>query len=68
MHKPPLNGFNARVYVKHPHWGDDMPANPAWARFLDDDTADIIYIRKNGDYGGLYMNVPVSLIVKRDEA
>ena len=55
----PANGFDTKVEVTHPHWNT---TSPAWARFYADDTVDIIHITKTGDFGGLFQNVPATLV------
>jgi len=55
----PGNGFDTRVDVRHHHWNT---IRPHWARFNDDGSVDVIAIRKDGDFGGLYMSVDPKLV------
>jgi hypothetical protein len=57
----PENGFDTKVEYYNA-WGHKKPA---WARFTkNSDTVDLIHIRRNGDFSGLFMRVNILTLVK----
>ncbi len=58
----PANGFDTKVYVKHAHWNF---SRPAWARYstATPTHVEVIYIRKDGDFGGLIVTEPRSRVI-----
>lgn len=66
MHKTekPKNGFNTLVK----YYNAVGFKKSAWARFTENsETVDLIPIRRNGDFGGLFVRINIQNLVKEND-